>query len=42
MISSNDRGTGIIAYHLYINEGVDGSDMHEITDYDGNSSSYTI
>ena len=41
-ISSDDGGTGIFAYHLYINEGQNGSPMHEIVDYDGTATSYTI
>lgn len=40
-ISSDDGGTGISQYHLYINEGVNGSPMNEIVDYDG-SLEYTI
>ena len=41
-ISSDDGGTGIFAYHLYINEGTNGSPMHEIATYDGLSAAYTI
>lgn len=41
-ISSDDGGTGIFAYHLYINEGQNGSPMNEITDYNGIDLSYTI
>lgn len=39
---SDDGGTGILAYHLYINEGVNGSPFGEITDYDGEALSYSI
>ena len=41
-IAADDGGTGILAYHLYINEGSNGSNMLEITDYDGSALSYTI
>ena len=41
-ISSDDGGTGIFAYHLYVNEGLNGSPMNEITAYDGTSLSHTI
>ena len=32
----------ITAYHLYINEGSNGTPMHEITDYDNVSGTYTV
>jgi len=41
-ISTNDGGTGIIAYHLFLNEGVNGSPFNEITDYDGSALTYDI
>jgi hypothetical protein len=41
-ISSDDGGTGITAYHLYMNEGANGTPMHEIMAYDQSALSYTI
>lgn len=39
--STDDLGSPITTYQLFINEGIDGSDFHEI-DYDGISQSYQI
>ena len=36
--STDDNGAPIVRYSLYLNEGVDGSEFHEITAYDGFSS----
>ncbi len=41
-ISSDDGGSGISRYHLYINEGVNGSPMNEILAYNGSALSYII
>ena len=41
-VASDDGGTGIFAYHLHINEGANGTPMHEITAYDGQAATYTI
>ena len=41
-MSADNGGTVITAYHLYINEGSNGSTMHEITDYDNVSGTYTV
>ena len=40
--SPNDNGAVITGYHLYLNEGVNGSPFNEVTAYDGFASTYTI
>lgn len=38
--SSDDLGSPVLTYSLFINEGIDGSDFYEVTDYDGISQTY--
>jgi len=38
----DNGGSAIIKYHLYINEGLDGTPYHEVTTYDGQSFVYTL
>lgn len=40
--TTDDGGSSILSYHLYINEGVDGSAYHAVTTYDGSSLTTTI
>lgn len=40
--TSNDGGSPILAYYLYINEGQDGSSFHEVTTYDHQSLVFTV
>ena len=40
--TSDDGGSTIISYHLFVNEGSDGSNFHEVTTYDGSSLQMTI
>lgn len=41
-ISSDDGGSGILSYHLYVAEGLFGAQFQEVTDYDGSASQYTL
>ena len=41
-ISSDDGGSGIISYHLFIDEGLFGSMFEEVTDYDGHAQTYSL
>ena len=40
--TTDDGGSSILSYHLFINEGVDGSAYHAVTTYDGSSLTTTI
>jgi hypothetical protein len=40
--SSDNKGTPITRYNIFINEGVDGSIFHNITSYDGHSATFSI
>jgi hypothetical protein len=44
-VTQNDGGTAggaAFRYHLHVNEGAEGTDFHEITNYDGTSLTYTV
>ncbi len=40
--TQDDGGSKILAYHLYINEGFDGTAYHKVSTYDGDSMVFTI
>lgn len=40
--TQDDGGSNILAYHLFINEGSDGSPYHEVTTYDGSSLAFSV
>jgi hypothetical protein len=40
--TQDDGGSKILAYHLYINEGFDGTMFHQVSTYDGDSLVFTI
>jgi len=40
--TTDDGGSAIISYYLYINEGSDGSPYYLVDTYDGSSLSHTI
>ncbi len=40
--TTDDGGSAIIQYYLYVNEGSDGSAYHEVDTYDGSSLTHTV
>lgn len=40
--STDNNGAPITRYHLYVNEGVNGSPFNQVAGYDGSASSYVI
>jgi hypothetical protein len=38
----DDGGSTILSYHLYVNEGSDGTDFNEVDTYDGSSLTHTV